>query len=531
MLAVAALAVAMVASCTPASPAPGPSESVAAATPRPATPAPIASPSPEPTLAWGPTEAMMDDARARAAALPLETAAGQVVVAALGSPDPAAAATLVASRHLGGVILMGDAITDRAGVEALTASVRAADDRAWPVWVSTDEEGGVVSRLRGVIDPMPAFMAAGAAPDKATVERAYAAQAAQIRALGIGVDYAPVADVTVGPADPIIRSRSAGSDVSRVTATVTAAVGGFADAGVVPVLKHFPGHGSVTTDSHEDLPIQQAPVAQLAERDLVPFGRAIDAGAPAVMVGHIAIPEWGGEPATLQPEAYDYLRRELGFTGVAVTDALNMGAIVNTHGAADAAVMALAAGADVLLIPADVDAAIAGIIGAVTDGRLPRTRLDEAVARMTMLLDWTAGREPEAVPLSDHAYHLSVAGITVASANCVAPFVGPAATVMGGPDATRAAVEAALRDRGIDVGSGGTRIALTRFARESLEADVVVALGEPFGLGASTAGTYVATYGDGPGSVRALAEILTGAARPAGEWPVEVPGLPYPACG
>lgn len=519
------------AACTSAADpiAPSPSASVPPP-PGAATPAPVASPAPEPTLAWGPTEAMMDDALARAAALPLEIAAGQVIVAAIGSPDPAAAADLVRGRHLGGVILMGGAITDADAVRALTAAVQDADDREWPVWISVDEEGGVVSRLGGVIEPMPAFMAAGAATDKAAVERAYASQAAQIRALGIGVDFAPVADMTVGTADPTIRSRSAGDDADNVAATVGATIEGFADAAVVPVLKHFPGHGSVTVDSHEELPVQEAPVAELERRDLVPFARAIEAGAPAVMVAHIAVPEWGAEPATLQPEAYDYLRSDLGFTGVAVTDALNMGAIANHHDAGAAAVLALAAGADVLLMPASVDDAAAGVVAAVRAGDLPRARLDQAVARMILLLEWADGSEPEAVPLDDHAHALAVAGTTVATADCDAPLLTDAATVSASAAAPREALERALRERGVTVGSGGTSIVLMRSGRDAVSADVVVSMGTPFGLGRSTAGAYVATYGQSDASMRALADVLTGAAAPGGTWPVEMPDVPYAAC-
>ncbi|MDN4490055.1 glycoside hydrolase family 3 N-terminal domain-containing protein [Demequina sp. SYSU T00068] len=529
--AVLVAAVGALAACTSAADpaAPSPSASSPAA-PVAAVAAAVASPPPEPTLAWGPTEAMMHDALARAAALPLEDAAGQVVVAAVGSPDPAAAADLVARHGLGGVILMGEAITDADGVKALTAAVSAADDRERPVWISVDEEGGLVSRLREVITPMPSFMAAGAATDKAVVERVYASQAAQIRDLGIGIDFAPVADMTVGPSDPIIRTRSAGDRAEDVAATVAAAVAGFADAAVVPVLKHFPGHGSVTADSHRELPVQEASVAELAARDLIPFARAIDAGAPAVMVAHIAVPEWGDEPATLQPEAYAYLREELGFTGVAVTDALNMGAIVNHHGPGEAAALALAAGADVLLMPASVDDAVAGIVAAVQEGGLSRERLDQAVARMTLMLEWSAGVEPEAVPLADPAYALGVAGTTLATADCDAPLVTEAATVVAAAPRPRAALEDALRKRGIDVGDDGPRIVLMGSGRDAVTADVVVSTGAPFGLERSDADAYIATYGSTDASMRALADVLTGAAAPGGTWPVAMPGMPFPAC-
>ncbi|GMA36278.1 glycoside hydrolase family 3 N-terminal domain-containing protein [Demequina litorisediminis] len=200
------------------------------------------------------------------------------------------------------------------------------------------------------------------------------------------MDFAPVADVTTGVTDPTIRSRSAGDSATRVADTVIAAVDGYLASGIVPVVKHFPGHGSVSTDSHAAIPTQSASIAALSARDLVPFQEAIDAGAPAVMMGHIAVEAWGNLPATLDPQAYAYLRDEMGFTGLAVTDALNMGAVASVPG--DAAVAALAAGADVLLMPADPRAARDAIVDAIRDGDVPRSRLDDALSRVILAGRW-----------------------------------------------------------------------------------------------------------------------------------------------
>lgn len=513
----------------------GPSASPSATRPESATPsasaAPSVTPSPEPTLAWGPTVAQWEESLARAAALPLEVAAGQVIVADLYSPDPVAAAQRVRDLHLGGVILMDGAVTTPDELHALTEAVRTTDDRAWPVWISADEEGGVVSRMSAVVGTMPAFMAAGAARDKAAVTRVYEARGSQLRAYGVDVDFAPVADVTIGAADPTIRSRSAGSDPANVAATTNAAVEGFLGAGVVPVIKHFPGHGSVTTDSHQELPVQPASMSELEARDLIPFASAVESGAPAIMVAHIEVPAWGPEPATLQPAAYAYLRDTLGFTGIAVTDALNMGAVVNHHSSGEAAVMALNAGADVLLMPRSTREAIDGIVAAVNGGTLPRVRLDQAVARMTLLLDWVSTRSPSQAPLEDPARALAAAGTTMSAADCATRVVGERATVVANAEGPRAALEQALRDRGVIVGDGGTRIVLMRSGRDAVTSDVVVSMGDPFGLEASTAGAYVATYGSSDASMQALADVLTGATTPGGSWPVEMPGMPYPACG
>lgn len=488
-------------------------------------------------LAWGPS--VIDYAAALAAAreLPLEVAAGQVIVATVNAPDPAAAASAVSTQHLAGVILMGGAITDASQVQQLAAAVQAAgaeDGRTWPAIVSTDQEGGPVARLAGVIPELPAFMAAGSIPDKEAVTEAYADAARDMRALGVNVDWAPDADVTVGLADPTIRVRSAGSDPARVALTVDAAVKGIVSGGVVPAIKHFPGHGSVTTDSHESVPTQSAPVAQLASTDLVPFADAIAHGAPVVMMGHIAMSEWGGMPATVSPLAYTYLRDSLGFTGVAVTDALDMGAITASLAPGDSEVAALAAGADLLLSPRDPAVARQAIIAAVGSGAVPRERLDEAVARVSLLMtmqarDAALADESAGDPggSADYARSFAAAATTVSAASCAGPFVGSSVTISGGWASERQALADALAAHGITTGAG-TSIRLLGSATGSGSADVVVAMDGPWGLPQSTASVYVGLYGRSDEALAGLADVLVGAVAPTGQWAVA--GMP-PACG
>lgn len=165
----------------------------------------------------------------------------------------------------------------------LTAAVEeAGGERDWPVVVSVDHEGGPVARLAPVLPGLPAFMAAGSAWDKSVVRETYARTGADMVGLGFTMNFAPLADVSIGLGDPVIRSRSAGPDTENVARTVVAAVDGYVAGGVIPTVKHFPGHGSVTTDSHVALPVQRASVAELAERDLVPFERAVQACARGV---------------------------------------------------------------------------------------------------------------------------------------------------------------------------------------------------------------------------------------------------------
>ena len=488
-------------------------------------------------MTWGPSVIDYASALTAARALPLDVAAGQVIVATVSGPDPSAAAALVGSEHLAGVILMGGAITDASQVEALAAAVQAAaqvDGRGWPAIVSTDQEGGPVSRLSGVIPDLPAFMAAGSIPDKGAVERAFAAAAIDMRAIGVNVDWAPDADITVGVADPTIRVRSAGSDPARVGETVSASVNGLVAGGVMPAIKHFPGHGSVTTDSHRGVPIQTAAVAQLETVDLVPFAVAIRNGAPVVMMGHIVVPEWGDMPATVSPQAYAYLRQSLGFTGVAVTDAMNMRGIADAYAAGDSEVAALAAGADLLLMPRDAAVARQAIISAVQDGTLPRERLDEAVARVSSLMvlqqrraatSDAEGADPAVG--SDYARAFAASATTVSAASCTGPFVGSSVTISGGLEGERRALADALAGYGITTG-GGTTIRLLGSATGTGRADVVVAMDGPWGLPGSTADVYVGLYGRSDEALGGLADVLVGAVAPSGEWAVG--GMP-PACG
>ncbi len=488
-------------------------------------------------MVWGPSVVDYASALISARALPLDVAAGQVIVATVSSPDPASAASAVGTEHLAGVILMGGAVTDAVHVEALAAAVQAAgaeDGRGWPAIVSTDQEGGPVSRLSGVIPDLPAFMAAGSIPDKKAVANAYEAAARDMRVLGINVNWAPDADVTVGVADPTIRVRSAGSDPARVADTVDAAVTGLVAGGVIPAIKHFPGHGSVTTDSHEAVPVQTATVAQLETADLVPFASAINAGAPVVMMGHIAVAEWGGVPATVSPQAYAYLRQGLGFTGVVVTDALDMGAITESFAPGDSEVAALAAGADLLLSPRDPPTARRAIIAAVQSGALPRERLDEAIARVSLLmaLQQRSAEASDTDPVdsnasADYARAFAASATTVSAASCTGPYVGSSVTITGGWPGERQALADALAAHGIAPG-GGTTILLLGSATGSGSADVVVAMDGPWGLAGSTASVYVGVYGRSEEALAGLADVLAGAVAPTGQWAVA--GMP-PACG
>ena len=344
------------------------------------------------STSWGPSLATVEAARAAVAAMSLEQLAGQVLVARYWETDPAAAGQLVTQWHLGGVILMDENIESREQVAATAAAVHAAvvaGGRSWPGIVAVDQEGGRVERLRGLVAPLPAFAAFGGAGPDAT-RSAFGGLGVELRELGITMDMAPVADVTIGPDDPTIGDRSASTDPQVVSVVALAAGRGLLDAGVVPVLKHFPGHGSVTVDSHLALPVQPAPLGALEARDLVPFRSGVAAGLPVVMIGHLDMAQLDpGVPASLSSATYRLLRDDVGFEGVAVTDSLAMGAVPRPAPGQEA-VAALVAGADLVLMPWDVTTAHPAIVAAARDGRLSMERLTEAAERVVALQMWSA---------------------------------------------------------------------------------------------------------------------------------------------
>ena len=295
---------------------------------------------------------------------------------------------------LGGVILFGRNVVDDEQVAALTAQLRSTRDG---VVVGIDEEGGDVTRLdvaTGSFVPGP--LALGAADDPELTTAVAAALGERLAACGVTVNLAPCADLTLAAQDPIIGVRAFGSDPVLASPHVAAYITGLQKYGVAACAKHFPGHGAATEDSHVALPVLPRTEEELREIELVPFAAAIQAGVRSVMTGHLVVRAWGDEPATLNHRALtEVLRGELGFTGTVITDALEMGAVSGSFGQHDglgqAAVRALAAGADALCIggeafdPEHLDAIVATIVAAVSDGSLSLERLADAAARTAAL--------------------------------------------------------------------------------------------------------------------------------------------------
>ncbi|NED94355.1 beta-N-acetylhexosaminidase [Phytoactinopolyspora alkaliphila] len=463
----------------------------------------------------------------------VEEQAGQVIVASYAGLEPPT--ELIAELGLGGVILMGDNVESTDQVAAATAAAREADERPYPLIVAVDQEGGNVARVREPATEFPAYMALGAARDPELAADVARASGEELRALGFTMVFAPDADVTIGPDDPTIASRSASSDPELVAEIVVGSLRGYAEAGIVAVPKHFPGHGSVPADSHEELPVQTAPLEELLERDFAPFHAAVNAGASALMVAHIDVEAVDpGTPSSLSGDVIELARSELEFGGLLVTDAQDMAAVTALYGPGEAAVGALAAGADVVLMPADARVAHEAIVAAVEDGRLPAERLEEAATRgVAVMLNQDAADDPPSADVvgahEDVSYEASLAAVTIAAGECRGPYVGDTVAVSGGTEQDRARFVAAAEEAGLTVGSGGDTVRLLGGSGPGA-GDVAVALDAPYPLGPSEASTKIAIYGRTPAAFRALVDVLRGAETGHGRLPVDVEGADQLGC-
>jgi beta-N-acetylhexosaminidase len=294
-------------------------------------------------------------------------------------------------RGLAGVTLFGPNISTSHQVTALTAALRSAA-AADPV-IAIDEEGGDVTRVAYADgSPYPGNAALGVVDDTALTRSVYRAIGLDLAALGINFDLAPCADVLGSADSPAVGTRSFGADTDLVSRHTAAAVAGLQDAGVVACTKHFPGHGRTGTDTHEAIATIEGGLAELRQRDLPPFAAAIGAGTAAIMPSHLRVPELTGDlPATVSGAALTgLLRVELGFSGVIVSDALEMRATRDSFGIPGAAVLAVAAGTDLLCLGRDGQeddylAVREALVAAVHDGAIAGTRLEEAADRVARL--------------------------------------------------------------------------------------------------------------------------------------------------
>ncbi|MFE4205979.1 glycoside hydrolase family 3 protein [Streptomyces goshikiensis] len=533
----------------------------------------------------------------------LEEKVGQLFVSrAYGhsatDPDPAdaeknlaqfgvrTAAELVSRYHLGGVIYFAWAQNTRTPHQIAELSnglqrAAAATGAGVPLLLSTDQEHGIIARIGKPATLLPGAMALGAGRSTDAARRAGRIAGTELASMGIRQDYAPVADVNVNPANPVIGVRSFGSDPRAVAGLVAAQVRGYQGAGVAATAKHFPGHGDTETDSHVGLPVMRHTRAQWEELDEPPFRAAVAAGVDAVMTAHIVFPalDPSQDPATLShPVVTGILRERLGFRGVVVTDALDMAGVRQKYGDDRVPVLALKAGCDQLLNAPDLALAQRAVLAAVAAGELSEARIEESVLRILelkarrglfddpytsaervdaatgtaahlaaadaiaagtttllanpdKLLPLDAGAAPRllvtgtdpASPSGTTGPPTSVLARELTALGCRASAVAPARAVAAAPG--HAAVLVCTYN--VPDGESPQRTLVTELLATGVPV-IVVAIRNPYDPARlPRCAAELATYSWTDVELRAAARVITGAARPAGRLPVPVPGR-YP---
>ncbi len=521
------------------------------------------------------------------ARMSLEEEVGQLFLVYFDGPTLSPALkTMIADYHIGGIVLFqvaGNLESARQAAEMINAAQAeaVAQGAQVPLFVTVDQEGGPVVRLPAPATHFPSNMAVGAAGSADLARTMAQVTASELKALGINMNLAPVLDVNDNPDNPVIGLRSFGSSPDEVARLGVAMIETYRAAGIIATAKHFPGHGNTSVDSHVGLPVVTQDMTHLRAVELAPFRAAIGAGVDAIMTAHVLFPALEGStgrPATLSSRVLqDLLRRELGFDGLIVTDSMTMGALFKTYGVNQATELALRAGADVLAFGADVGhtpaeqaPAYRHLLAQVKADPELRQRVDESVRRILQvkakygLLAWQPVDSQAALQVLGQASHLAAAqAIAQASVTLLRdeqgrlPIPGDGALLVVWPknagnlgralavchpdlqmlmvseDPTAAEIDQAVRQaRGAAAVLVGTADARGRPGQARLVNAlsqtrlVVVALQSPYDLlRFPDTSTYLASYGDAPASLAAVADVVCGATPARGALPVDLPGL------
>jgi beta-N-acetylhexosaminidase len=304
-----------------------------------------------------------------------------------GTSVPVELRSLAREFDLGGVILFSRNIEAPEQVAEMSLDVQGLATEL-PLWVSVDQEGGRVARLKAPFTEWPPMAVLGRSGDIDLARRFATALAAELKAVGITLDYAPVLDIHTNPNNPVIGDRALAGDAELVARLGAAIVRGLQESGVAACGKHFPGHGDTSVDSHLELPLVEHPPDRIRRVECVPFREAIRTEVAFIMTAHVLVPSFDEErPATISPRIVQaLLRDELKFQGVILSDDLEMKAIAKTYTVPDAAVAAIAAGCDGLLIcSGDVEVqaqTLEALVHAVEQERIPFKRLEDALTRL-----------------------------------------------------------------------------------------------------------------------------------------------------
>jgi beta-N-acetylhexosaminidase len=312
---------------------------------------------------------------------------GQLLMAGFrGEQIPVEIRSLAREFSLGGVILFARNIVEPHQVAELSHEASQLTAGV-PAWVSVDQEGGRVARLKAPFTEWPPMATLGRSGDVRLAERFARALAAELKAVGITLDFAPVLDVHTNPKNPVIGDRALAERAGDVARLGSAIIRTLQAEGVAACGKHFPGHGDTSTDSHLELPLVEHPPERLREVEFAPFQRAIEAGVATIMTAHVLVPSLDEKrPATLSRRIVTgLLREELKFDGVILSDDLEMKALASDYKVHESALLAIEAGCDgVLICSGDVDAqveALETLVRAVESSRLRFSRVEDALAR------------------------------------------------------------------------------------------------------------------------------------------------------
>ena len=508
--------------------------------------------------------------------------AANVAEFGLGTPRE-----IIERYHLGGVLYFAwthsvDDPEQAAGLSNGIQEVATSTGAKVPALISIDQEGGLVARVLEPATQTPGNMALGATRDEPGARDLAAIQGTELAAMGITQNFAPVADVNVNPANPVIGVRSFGSDAGLVAGMTAAQVRGYEDdAGISSTAKHFPGHGDTAVDSHYGFPVITHSREQWETIDKPPFQAAIDAGIDAIMTAHIQVPalDDSGDPATLsKPIITGILRGEMGYDGLVVTDSLGMQGVRDKYGDDRVPVLALKAGVDVLLNPPDMAVAYQGVMDAVASGELTEARLDQSLRRI-LDLKWRNGvvqhpfvdttkvmdevGTPEhlaraqevtdesptvlendgTLPVSADGTDVLVTGYGVATKEAFAQDIRRrGATARVAPTNTNPTTDqiadAVEQARSSDVAvvltmnaaSSPRQAELVRALQDSGTPVVVAAVRNPYDIAEfPDVPTYVATYSYKDVALESLTRVLFGEVSPTGKLPVDVPAKGDPS--
>ncbi|MEK4516314.1 beta-N-acetylhexosaminidase [Paenibacillus sp. FSL H8-0122] len=369
------------------------------------TPVPVATEAP--VTPSSEASATPDPVSRKLAGMTLEEKIGQMLLVGIqGKAAGAEARKMIAEDKVGGIILYSNNVGSLKELVQLTNALKQSNaGNPAPLFMSVDQEGGKVSRLPDDYATFPSNAAVGSGDDAAAAGTMGELLARAVKSSGFNMDFAPVLDINSNPDNPVIGNRSFGSSAELVTRLGIAEMQGLEREGVIPVVKHYPGHGDTSVDSHLELPVINKTEAQLAELEWLPFQAAIREKADAVMVAHILYPKLDPDkPASLsQVIIGQQLRGLMGYEGVVITDDMTMGAIIKNYSLPAAAVESVLAGSDILLVAHEYkneQAVRAALLDSVKNGSISEARIDESVYRI-LALKAKYQLTDEAMPLPD----------------------------------------------------------------------------------------------------------------------------------